>query len=70
MNTNTVPEMEDYNYALCVGHSSAPEQGWLCVFDGGKDECQAYFDEGNVPEDYDVVFMTSVTEQVDLRRPQ
>ncbi len=60
--------MEDYNYSLCVGHSSAPEQGWLCVFDGAKDECQEYFDEGNVSEDYDVVFMMSVIEQVDLRR--
>ena len=60
--------MEDYSYSLCVGHSATPGQGWLCVWDGTKDECQAYFDEGNVSEDYDVVFMTSEVEQVDLRR--
>jgi hypothetical protein len=58
------------HYSLCVGYSANPVWGWLCVFDGGKDECQAYFDEGNVPEEYDVVFMTGITEQVDLRRPQ
>ena len=59
--------MENHNYSLCVGYSANPALGWLCVFEGTKDECQAYFDGGNVPEDYDIVFMMSVTEQVDLR---
>lgn len=55
------------DYSLCVGFSSHPEYGWLCVFEGTKEECQKYFEDGKIPEEYDKVFMMNGIEEVTLR---
>jgi hypothetical protein len=43
--------------SLCVGFTKNLIANWLCVFEGTEDECKQYFQDGNVPAEYDIVFM-------------
>lgn len=45
--------------------------GWLCLFEGTKQQCIDYYNSGLVSDDYDSVFIMSPTEgDVNLRSPK
>jgi hypothetical protein len=53
--------------SLCVGSTKNLGAGWLCVFEGTEDECRQYFQNNNVPIEYDHVFMMNRYRQATLR---
>lgn len=55
--------------SLCIGSSKNLCAGWLCVFEGTEDECRRYFENGNVPSEYDHVFTVNRYCETTLRRP-
>lgn len=57
----------DEQTSLCVGSIKNLCAGWLCVFEGTEDECRQYFQDGNVPAEYDRVFMVNCYRETVLR---
>ena len=53
--------------SLCVGSTKNLCAGWRCVFEGTEDECKQYFQNGNVPAEYDRVFMLNCYRETVLR---
>jgi hypothetical protein len=53
--------------SLCVGSLKNVGAGWLCVFEGTEKECRRYFEDGNIPGEYDHVFMMNRYRQTTLR---
>ena len=53
--------------SLCVGSTKNLCAGWLCVFEGTEDDCRQYFQDGNVPIEYDHVFMMNRYRETVLR---
>jgi hypothetical protein len=53
--------------SLCVGSIKNLCAGWLCVFEGTEDECKQYFQDGNVPIEYDRVFIMNRYRETILR---
>jgi hypothetical protein len=53
--------------SLCVGSTKNLCSGWLCVFEGTEDECRQYFQDGNVPIEYDRVFIMNRYRETVLR---
>jgi hypothetical protein len=53
--------------SLCVGSTKNLCAGWRCVFEGMEDECKQYFQNGNVPAEYDRVFMLNCYRETVLR---
>ena len=53
--------------SLCVGSTKNLCAGWLCVFEGTEEECRQYFQDGNVPIEYDRVFMMNRYRETVLR---
>jgi hypothetical protein len=53
--------------ALCVGSLKDLCAGWLCVFEGTEEECRRYFEDGNVSDEYDRVFMMNRWRHTTLR---
>jgi hypothetical protein len=53
--------------SLCVGSIKNLCAGWLCVFEGTENECKQYFQNGNVPIEYDHVFIMNCYRETILR---